>query len=178
MKQLSSRVSIPLLFMGYYNSVFKYGVERFCRDTKVAGASGVIIPDIPPDEEKHEKFYYFCKKYDLCNIQVVSPASTPGRLKKKMSVARGFVYCASRQGTTGTQDTLDSRITSYLNRVRKYTALPLTVGFGISKKEHIKALHGHTDIVIIGSAIIDLIGKTDSKNIEKIIKTFIDSITP
>ena len=101
MKTVSGKVSIPLLFMAYYNTVFRYGVETFCKDAKTAGAAGLIVPDMPIDEEQEEHFMRYCKKYDLHNIHVISPASTDERLKKNAAVADGFVYCTARQGITG-----------------------------------------------------------------------------
>jgi tryptophan synthase alpha chain len=96
MKTLSKQVSIPLLFMSYYNIVFRYGVEKFCRDAMIAGASGLIVPDMPLDEEEQEHFYAYSKKYNLHAIQVVSPASTEERLTKNAKVANGFIYCTAR----------------------------------------------------------------------------------
>lgn len=159
MRKLSKEVLIPLLFMAYYNSVFKYGVEKFCLDAKQAGAAGLIVPDVPLDEENEEHFIKYCKKYGLANIRVVSPSSTPDRLKKNAQVATGFVYCTARQGITGARDNLSKELTEHLSRVRKYFTIPIAVGFGISKKEHLETLKGHADIAVLGSAIIDIIDK-------------------
>lgn len=172
MKALSSQVEIPFLFMAYYNTVFNYGVEAFCRDAQKAGAAGLIVPDMPIDEESHERFYFFAKRYGLHTIAVVSPASTDARLKKNARVAQGFVYCTARQGITGAKDQLDSSLASYLQKMRTYFILPLAVGFGISKKEHIKALVGRADIAIIGSAVIDLIAKTSRNERNGAIRRF------
>lgn len=166
MKSLSSRVSIPLLFMSYYNIVFKYGVEKFCRDAKIAGAYGLIVPDMPIDEEKEEHFYFYCKKYHLYNIQVLSPASTEDRLKKNAKVASGFVYFTARQGTTGAKNDLDPKLSSYLRKMRRFFKIPIAVGFGISKKNHIDMLSKYADIAVIGSALIDVIN----------VKQFINSL--
>lgn len=170
MKLLSSQVSIPLLFMGYYNTVFKYGVEEFCHDAQSSGASGLIFPDFSIDEENEEHFLYYCKKYELHNIHVVSPTSANERLKKNAELATGFVYCTAHQGTTGTKDEMDPDIISYLNRVRNYFSIPIAVGFGISKKEHINSLSSHADIAVIGSALIkefDMEGTIGVKNFVK-----------
>ncbi|HZE87401.1 MAG TPA: tryptophan synthase subunit alpha [Methylomirabilota bacterium] len=172
MKRLSSQVSIPLLFMAYYNTVFVYGVEKFCRDAKTAGASGLIVPDMPLDEEDEEHFFALCKKYDLHTIQVLSPASTGNRLKKNAKVANGFVYCTARQGTTGAKDQLDPMLKSYLREMRTYFSVPIAVGFGISKKEHVQMLAASADIAVIGSAVIDLINKSKKKEIPKNVKRF------
>lgn len=155
MKKLSQEVAIPLLFMAYYNTVFSYGVEKFCRDAKEAGCQGLIVPDVPIEEEENEHFIALCKKFNLANIRVVSPSSTSERLKKNAKVATGFVYCMARQGITGARKELNPELVSYLKTVRKFFSIPIAVGFGISKKEHIQALKNHADIAVVGSALID-----------------------
>lgn len=172
MKQLSSEVSIPLLFMAYYNTVFNYGTETFCKDAKEAGAAGLIIPDMPVDEESEEGFYAACKKYDLHTIQVLSPASTDERLKKNAKIANGFVYFTARQGTTGAKDTLDPKIGKYLKKMRDVFDLPLAVGFGISKKEHVEMLKDKADIAVIGSAVIDLINNSPKERVQENVRRF------
>lgn len=176
MKELSSEVSIPLLFMAYYNTVFRYGVERFCKDAQKAGASGLIVPDMPIDEEEQEHFYAFAKQNGLHTIQVISPASTEERLKKNAKIANGFVYCTARQGITGAKKELGPALVSYLKKVKEFISTPIAVGFGISKKEHIEALVGTADIAVIGSALIDVIKNTDSKQRMKAIKQFIHDL--
>ncbi len=162
MKLLSSQISTPLLFMAYYNTVFKYGVEKFCQDAKASGASGLIVPDIPIDEEDEEHFLLFCKKNNLANIQIISPASTDERLKKNADIASGFVYCTAHQGITGVKNQLDLATTDYLKRIRKFFSIPIAVGFGLSKKEHLEQLVPYTDIAVIGSAIINIIDESSS----------------
>jgi tryptophan synthase alpha subunit len=176
MKKLSQTVSIPLLFMAYYNTIFRYGVEAFCRDARDAGASGLIVPDMPLDEEKEEHFFAYCKQYNLFAIHLVSPASTPDRLAKIASVAEGFVYCQARQGTTGARDTLDPEIVSSLQRVKQTISLPLSVGFGIAKREHIEQLQGHAQIAIIGSAIIDVVREAKEGEMMREVRMFLDGV--
>ncbi len=170
MKLLSSQVSIPLLFMGYYNTVFKYGIQQFCQDAKNAGATGLIFPDFSIDEEKQEHFLSYCGKYDLYNIQVISPVTTDNRLKKNAKVATGFVYCAAHQGITGAKDEMNPFISSYLKRIKKYFSIPLAVGFGISKKNHIESLATQADIIVIGSALIKEIDRGGLNGVENFIK--------
>lgn len=176
MKSLSSHIDQPLLFMGYYNTVFKYGVEKFCKDAQHAGASGLIIPDMAIDEEGEEHFMSYCKKYNLYNIHVISPASTEERLKKNAQVAEGFIYCTARQGTTGVQDQLAPELAMYLEKVKRYFTLPIAVGFGISKKEHLQALVPHADIAVVGSAIIDTISHSTKESYEKDISDFLNEL--
>ncbi len=176
MKKLSSQISIPLLFMAYYNTVFKYGVEKFCRDAKKSGAYGLIVPDMPIDEENEEHFYAACKKYQLHNIQVISPVSTDERLRKNALVASGFVYFAAHQGITGYKNKLDPNLISNLKKVQKFFSIPIAVGFGISKREHLEKLSSHADIAVVGSAIIDIINKSKKINMEKNIGKFIKNL--
>lgn len=172
MRQLSSEVSIPLLFMAYYNTVFHYGTEKFCKDAKEAGAVGLIVPDMPIDEEDQEGFYAACKKYEIHTIQVLSPSSTDERLKKNAKIANSFVYFTARQGTTGAKDTLDPKIGKHLKKLKEVFDLPIAVGFGISKKEHIKMLKGKAEIAVIGSAVIDLINNSPKEKINENIRRF------
>lgn len=176
MRKLSSEVVIPLLFMGYYNTVFKYGVEKFCRDAKLAGASGLIVPDIPLEEEKEEHFLKYSKKHNLYAIRVISPASTKERLERNAEVAEGFVYCMARQGITGAKKDLDRDLVTYLKKAGEAFDVPLAVGFGISKKEHIRALKGHADVAIVGSAIIDAIGSSKKSEMVKRVGDFVGSL--
>jgi tryptophan synthase alpha subunit len=177
MRKLSKEVEIPLLFMGYYNTVFKYGTARFCKDAKSAGASGLIVPDIPLEEESQEHFIKSSKENDLYAIRVVSPASTKERLEKNAAVAEGFVYCMARQGITGAKKDLDTELVNYLKRVKKVFDVPLAVGFGISKREHIQALKGHVDMAIVGSAVIDVISKSKREQVGRQVKDFIHILT-
>lgn len=174
--QLSKEISIPMIFMAYFNTVFQYGTEKFCKDAKNAGISGLIVPDVPLEEEINEHFISLCDKFNLANIRVLSQTATDERLKKNAIVANGFVYITARQGITGIRDTIDPEITEFLRRVRKYFSIPLAVGFGISKREHLQILKPYTDIVIIGSAIIDVINKSKDSEIEENIKNFIKGI--
>ncbi|SRR6266568_3498942 len=177
MKKLSTQVSIPLLFMAYYNTVFKYGVEKFCGDAKEAGASGLIVPDMPIDEEQYEHFYSIAKKFNLQTIINISPVSTETRLKKNVAHANGFLYCAARQGTTGAQKELDPQLGAYLKKVKEIFSIPVAVGFGISQREHIAALQGIADIAIVGSALIDVINNTNKASRIHAIKQFISDLS-
>lgn len=171
--KLTKEVAIPILFMAYYNTVFRYGTEKFCMDAKKAGISGLIVPDMPLEEEDAEGFLASCKKLDLHAVRVVSPASTDERLKKNAEVATGFVYCTARQGITGARKELDPAIAIYLKRVQKQIALPLAVGFGISKREHIEALSPFAEVAVIGSALIDILRESaPAERITKV-KTFL-----
>lgn len=175
--RLTKQVKIPILFMAYYNTVFRYGTKKFCQDAKKVGISGLIIPDIPPEEEHKEHFIKYCKKYGLKNIRVVSPASTEKRLRKNAQIADGFVYCTARQGITGTQKELDPKIVDFLKAVRKYFKIPIATGFGISSRERLIKVEPFADVVVIGSAIIDVINKSKEPELERNIRHFIKNLT-
>lgn len=176
MRALSEELPVPLLFMAYYNTVFRYGTEQFIQDASEAGAAGLIVPDIPVDEELHEHYLHNCQKYSIQNIQVVAPASTVERLQKNAAVAGGFVYCTARQGTTGSQGVLNSQIVSYLKKVRKHINLPLAVGFGISERSHVRSLTGHAEVAVVGSAILDIIDQSPDLELEARVGAFVRSL--
>ncbi len=171
--RLSSELEIPLVFMGYYNNIFKYGVKRFCEDSRKAGVSGLIVPDIPIDEEHNEHFLRACNMNGLYAIRVVSPASTDTRLEINARVAKGFIYCTARQGITGVRGALNPGLRKYLKNIKRISGMPLAVGFGISKREHVELLSGHAEIAVIGSAIIKEIESSRGRNIEYNVGRFI-----
>lgn len=171
-KILNARVKTPLLFMAYFNIVFAYGIEKFCKDCKESGIKGLIVPDFPLEEENTEHFNRILKKYDLLNIKVLSPASTEERIEMNSKVGTGFVYCTARQGITGTQKGFDFKVINYLKTVRKHFNIPIALGFGISKKEHIKQMDGLADIAVVGSAILDIMDQDKDylPKVEKFLK--------
>lgn len=164
MKEISA--SSKLLFMSYFNILHHYGVEKFCKKAKECGCYGLIVPDMPIDEEKQEKYLRNCSKYELNAIQVISPLTPVDRLKKIAKVASGFVYCVSRYGTTGQTKSLNSNLHNYLKKVKKYIKLPLAVGFGISEREHVEQVWEVAEIAVIGSKIIGLISDNEKYLLE------------
>lgn len=174
-KKLSSKISAPLLFMSYYNTVFKYGVEKFCQDAKQAGISGLIVPDLPIEENENERFFESCDKNDLIHIQVISPASNKERLLKNKKVAKGFVYATARQGITDARKGLDPKIAGYLKEVKSVFDIPLAVGFGISSRERVNMISGYADIAVVGSAVLDIIDSHPNNYIHKV-KDFLEGL--
>jgi len=157
MKRIRKKTSTPLLFMTYFNILHHYGVERFVRHAKACGCYGLIVPDMPIDEESGENYLAFCKKYGVRAIQIVSPLTPGRRLKMVTRSAGGFVYCVARYGTTGTGDVDARGLGEYLKKVREYTNLPLAVRFGISKKEDVAVVQKYADIPVIGSKILQIL---------------------
>jgi len=163
MENVSTQVSIPIFFMGYYNTVFHYGVEKFCKAAKEAGSYGLIIPDMPPDEEQYEQFIKASQAQGLAQIRVVTPASSVARLKRNAAVADEFVYCVSHYGVTGMESDFEKSLDSYIKRVRKYFDLPVALGFGLSTPSHIHSVKKDIDIAIVGSAFIRIIDASSSQ---------------
>lgn len=175
-KKISKTTEVPIIFMAYFNILFKYGVDNFCRHAKLAGVSGLIVPDIPIEEDGEEHFIFFCKKYNLIPIRVISPVSTNERLKKNAKIASGFVYYTAHQGVTGAKSKIDPLIKLRIQKVKKYFSIPIAVGFGISQKEHIKILNGNADIAVVGSAIINVISTSQPHERVKNVGKFIQSL--
>jgi tryptophan synthase alpha chain len=159
-RELSHKVDIPLLFMTYYNPVFSYGLEAFCHDCGNSGISGLIIPDLPPDEGSALETATTENGIDL--VYLLSPSSSEERITLVAQRSRGFIYLVSITGVTGTRNSLPPDLETFVARVRKSAQQPLCVGFGISTPEQAKQVAQLADGVIIGSRIIQLIESDDN----------------
>jgi tryptophan synthase alpha chain len=153
--KLSQKVSVPLVFMGYYNPVLNFGLKKFCRECATSGVSALIIPDLPPDEAQELDNAAAENSVDL--IYLLAPTSTDERIRLVASRSRSFIYLASLVGVTGVRTGLSSGLRSFLSRVREIAGQPLAVGFGISTPEQAKEVSKLADGVIIGSRILQLI---------------------
>ena len=152
-RELRSQVpDTPLLLMGYYNPLLSYGLEKFGRDARVAGLDAVIVADLPPDESG--PLFDVCRPNGIHVIPLLAPTSIDARIAMGCREASGFVYCVSLTGVTGARSDLPSGVFGLLERVRKHTTLPLAVGFGVSRREHVEALSGKAEAVVVGSALI------------------------
>lgn len=152
-------VTVPIILMGYYNPILKYGEEQLIADSAKAGANGFIVVDLPPEEAV--KFRSTCTKYGLSYVPLVAPATTDERLKVLGSIADSFIYVVSRMGTTGASAQVSSGIDSLCARVRKFAGdTPIAVGFGVSTRDHFLTVGESADGVVIGSKIITLIGES------------------
>jgi tryptophan synthase alpha chain len=160
--QLSRKVKTPLVFMTYYNPVLKYGLEKFCAACSSAGISGLIIPDLPPDEGSDLEA--ISQQQGLALIYLLAPTSTKERIRLAAGRSRGFIYLVSVTGVTGARDRLPIDLAAFVTRVRKVTNQPLCVGFGISTPEQAGQIARIADGVIVGSRIIQLMEKEDDFN--------------
>jgi len=148
-------VEVPLILMGYCNTFLALGEERAISDAANAGADGLIIVDLPPEESDETRA--ICRRYGLDLIYLAAPTSDDARIDEIVKRASGFIYCVGVVGVTGAREKLAEELPGFLARLRSKTDLPLAVGFGISKREHIEALHGVADAAIVASAIIDIV---------------------
>ncbi|MFN3528003.1 MAG: tryptophan synthase subunit alpha [Candidatus Altarchaeaceae archaeon] len=157
-KELNEDLSFPFICMTYYNLIFKYGIEKFVKKCKKLGIYGLIVPDLPVEES--DELLKFCNDYGINLIFLISQTSTEERIKKIVEKSSGFIYLISLLGVTGAREKL-SIDKNFIERVRKVEKnlnknIPLAIGFGISKEEHIKEIKEmNIDGVIVGSAIID-----------------------
>jgi tryptophan synthase alpha chain len=148
------RVSnVPLLLFSYFNPIFRYGLDKLARDARAAGIDGVLVTDITPEEG--EEYCSCMKKNDLDTIFLVAPTSSADRISKIASCSSGFIYVVSRAGVTGEQQKLSDTVWPTVNRVREHTSLPIAVGFGISRPEHVRAVWDVCDGAVVGSAIVN-----------------------
>ena len=165
----------PFVFMSYLNPVLAYGLERFAVDAAAAGADGVILVDLPPEEAATARAALSARGLDL--IFLVAPTSSDRRLQIVAEQAGGFVYCVSVAGVTGARDDLAPGLAEFLGRVRRCTAVPLAVGFGISRREHIESLAGIADGVVVASAILNLINASAPEERPAAVREFVAALT-
>ncbi len=176
-KQLRARgLAIPLLLMGYYNSVLAYGIDEFARDAGAAGADGLIEVDLPPEEAAGVQTACAGRGLDL--IYLLAPTSSDERIALVAAQASGFIYCVSLTGVTGARGQLPAGLSQFLARVRGHTSLPLAVGFGISKREHLETVAGlGAEAAVIGSAIINVIDRAPAEEREERVREYVEVVT-
>ena len=151
------KTEVPLLFMTYLNPILAFGLERFCRAASDAGIDGLIVPDLPPTESADLRRAADAAQLDV--VFFVAPTSSEAGIDAACRAATGFVYCIAVTGVTGARAHLDEAVLPLIASVRRRTTLPVVVGFGISKPEHLVALEGKADGVIVASALLDAIGR-------------------
>lgn len=145
-------VRAPLLLMGYYNPLLRYGVERACAELAAAGGDGWIIPDLPPEEAGELRRTALAHGLDL--IMLVAPTTPEERIAQIAAQASGFIYVVALTGVTGARQSMAANLGEVLARVRRHSDLPLVVGFGISRPEHVAEVGRLADGAIVGSALI------------------------
>jgi tryptophan synthase alpha chain len=142
----------PMLMMGYLNPLLAYGPEKFVQDAKAAGADGLIVPDLPPEEA--DLLESTCAENGLALVFFLAPTSSAERIALVSGRTSGFIYMVSVTGVTGARTDLPPDLTDFIARVRKQTDKPLVLGFGISQPEQARMMNGLTDGFIVGSALV------------------------
>ena len=159
----AARPACGLVLFSYLNPVVRMGMKRFCAAAKEAGADGVLLTDMIVEEA--DEYLEEMRANELAPIFLAAPTSPDKRLKAIGEASGGFVYAISRVGITGTRETVASDARELVERLRKFTALPIAVGFGISNAEHVRAVGEFADAAIVGSALVALVessGRTDA----------------
>jgi tryptophan synthase alpha chain len=146
-------VEIPIVFMGYVNPFFQYGIEKLAADARRIGVDGFIIPDLPIEESDDFRVPLAGAAVDL--IYMIAPTSTERRIAEVADRASGFIYCVSLTGVTGARSSLAENLGPYIAKVRERTDVPLAVGFGISTPEHVRQVAKIADGVVVASALIN-----------------------
>ena len=156
---------VPMVFMTYINVIFVYGIEKFAKRTKEIGMAGVIVPDMPfEDKEELDQIFH---KYELDVISLIAPTSKE-RIKAIAAEAQGFVYCVSSLGVTGVRDNISQGVAEMVREVKKVKDIPCAVGFGISTPEQAENMAAVSDGVIVGSAIVRIVGEYGRECVEKV----------
>ena len=146
----------PLVFMTYANPVYSYGYDKFFEKCQELNMLGAIIPDLPYEE--HDEAEVIAKKYNQVVISMIAPTSED-RIKKIAEGSNGFIYLVSSLGVTGMRDTFSSNLEDIVKKIREYTKTPVAIGFGIKNEEQADNMSRIADGVIVGSAIVSIIGK-------------------
>ena len=162
----------PIILMGYYNPIHKFGSENFVEKIKSLGVDGLIIVDLPPEEDS--ELCIFCLNYKLHFIRLLTPTSDNKRLPTLLDNSSGFLYYVSVAGVTGSKAPVKQVVADEISRIKKYTDLPICVGFGIKSPEDAKSISLSADGVVVGSAIIETVQKGAS---EREVSDFISSLS-
>jgi len=169
----------PIILMGYFNPIFQFGLDSFFKRCKKVGVDGLIIVDLPPEED--DLIIKYTSKYNVFNIRLITPTTDTKRLKKISRLSKGFLYYVSVMGITGTKKPSISKVKKSVLAIKKVTNLPILIGFGINSSKQTREINKFADGYVIGSAIINLIEDTkfkkySSKVILSKIKLFLSNL--
>lgn len=159
-RRIRQTSQVPLVLFSYYNPILQMGLEKFASTAEAAGADGVLVTDLTPEES--EDYRRILAAHHLDTIFLGAPTSTDERLAKIAACSSGFLYLISRTGVTGAKDVLPDDLPALLRRARAVTQLPIAVGFGISLPGHVSVLGGLADAAVVGSALVAEIEKASA----------------
>lgn len=158
-EEIRADISIPLVFLLYYNVIVQYGADAFFKKCAEVGVDGLVIPDLPFEESGEVKEY--TEKYGVYQINLVSPTSR-GRIEKIAKGSKGFLYCVSSLGVTGEKSSFTTDFDEFFSIINKYASVPACVGFGISNGKQVRELSSYCDGAIVGSAVVKAIASGDT----------------
>lgn len=170
-----SGCQVPIVFYAYFNVLFHYGLPKFARDASAAGVDGVLALDLPPEEATD--YEALIKQAGIHPIYLVAPTTPASRIRAIARHAAGFIYYVSREGVTSMQQTVAAGIGKHVAMIRKYTRLPIAVGFGVSTPTQAREVAAHADAVVVGSAIVNQIAKGRSpKAVAKFVASLVKAV--
>jgi tryptophan synthase alpha chain len=180
-RQVSAKCDTPLIFMGHYNPILAYGIDRFCETAAANGICGLIIPDLPPEEAV--PLQDAAQKQGLSLIFLIPPTASDERIAQIIRTATSgvssFIYCVSLSGVTGARTTLPPHLRGFVARVYSYmkdNVLPVAVGFGLSTPQHIAEVTSFADGAVVGSALVKLIDEHEEREQIVVVRDYIESL--
>lgn len=177
-KSLRTRTQIPILLFTYFNPVLAYGIAKLAQDAKEAGVDGILCVDLPPEEADEYRASFH--EVGLDTVFLLAPTSTDERVKLIAEASTGFLYYVSRTGVTGEQSSIESSVRPMVEKIKQHTDIPVAVGFGISNPDQVKEIAGYGDAVVVGSAIVRMIGELGDapdtpEKVGAFVKTLVDA---
>jgi len=161
-RTIRTQCDAPIVLMSYFNPVQKYGLARFATDAADAGADGVIMTDLPPEESAEWK--KAADEAKLATIFLLAPTSTKDRIGLTAKLSSGFIYCVSRTGVTGARSDMPAELKALVDTIKEASDLPVVVGFGISKPEHVSFVTQIADGAVVGSALVNIVAEHAGKD--------------
>ena len=175
-RRIRENSDVPVLIFTYFNPLLAYGIDAFAKDAAAAGADGVLCVDLPPDEA--DEYRAALDANNVRTVFLLAPTTTEKRIALVAKQSTGFVYYVSRLGVTGVQSDLASDLRGAVAKVKQHTHKPVAVGFGISKPEHAREVASYADGVVVGSAIVRMIGELgDVPDLAEKVGAFVHSLS-
>lgn len=153
-RETRKQTTVPIVLFSYFNPLLQFGLEKLAREAEQAEIDGILVTDLIPEEA--DRFSAMLRAHEIDLIFLAAPTSTDARLQLIAERARGFIYAVSRAGVTGARDDLSAEAEKLVNRLRQESELPVAVGFGISRPEHVQDVWRYADAAVVGSAIVQM----------------------
>jgi tryptophan synthase alpha chain len=162
-RAIRAKSNIPMVLYSYLNPIFQFGFEKFHNEAEKAGVDGLLLLDLPPEEDSAERNGGGVRNENVFHIRLIAPTTPTDRVKTIAAKAEGFLYYVSREGVTGARAQIADSLGDRVKELRKLSDLPIAVGFGISNPGQARDVARYADAVVVGSAIVDLIAKNGAK---------------